>query len=520
MCSHGVKMTVSEKNRPVPGVEIGNAAERRFIIFFCIVAMLRVFLLNAAFPLFNPVDELLHFDTIVKHAEGNMYRHRNADPRLDLWSAKMQLLYGSPEYLYPPEKITRPPFMEMNTPRFEAAVNSISERFANQNFNCEMNAPPLYYYTAGVWLNIGKMFHANEGLLLYWLRFLNVVVYGVIIWLAYLFCRDFSPGDSTLRIAVPMILSVFPNDSFYSLNSDVFSPLFCLLALYMLQKTYLHPKSVVYYAMTGLAISATVLVKLTNIPVFVLCACFAIILLYRRIVSKQHEYATHFAALGMCSLAPILLWMGWNYYAVGDITGTSEKIRLMQWSRKPFAEWLDHPLFSIDGLDAVAANMKLLTATFWRGELVVWHGSNNPPAVADWFYTITSVVFIGYGIASIWSKCKDGPAAQCVLRFSIPILLLMYVGFIMILSIQIDFGSCATPSRANPFFNKGRLVMGGLVPFLILYVDGVCHLMSKLKMKLNSLYIIGSICVLMVFFSTTAIFKVFGSAWNWYHILR
>ena len=209
--------------------------------------------------------------------------------------------------------------------------------------------------------------------------------------------------------------------------------------------------------------------------------------------------------------------MGWNLYALGDLTGTAEKAQMLGWSRKPFQQWFDHPLFSVNGIVDAAVNVKLLIATFWRGELVVWQGKNDAPVVADWFYTISSVSFITAGIAKLWTTRKNAFTLTSLMRSSFPLLLIMYLCFLMVLSIQFDFGSCQTPSRANPFFNKGRLILGGLVPFLILYIDGLCHLLTKIKLKINPLFAIGALCLILLLFSTIAASRVFGSAWNWFH---
>ncbi len=41
------------------------------------------------------------------------------------------------------------------------------------------------------------------------------------------------------------------------------------------------------------------------------------------------------------------------------------------------------------------------------------------------------------------------------------------------LSISFDFGTCPYPSREHPYFVSGRLILGALVPFLALYVQGL-----------------------------------------------
>ena len=285
-----------------------RAFERKFIIALCIAAMIRVFLFNAAYPLFNPVDELEHFDTIVKHSRGEIYKRENRDAHLDLWSARMMMLYGSPEYLNETPENFVPLFKRMHTPQFNSALDAVSRAIADERLNHEMNSPPLYYYSAGKWLNIGTMLYSNDGALLYWLRFMNVLVYGLLMWLAYIFCRDMFPGESALRIGVPMILSVFPNDIYFSLNSDVFSALFCLLALYMVLHLYTKQKSILYHAATGLAISGIILVNLTNIPMLILCMGLVAILLYRYIAANQLTQLVHVFCIER--------WLGCTYFVV------------------------------------------------------------------------------------------------------------------------------------------------------------------------------------------------------------
>lgn len=468
------------------------------------------------------MDELQHFDAVVKYANGSIYQHDNKSSRLELRTAKSLVLYGSPEYLERVPKDALPPFREMVGPQFDPMVNKISSMAAESYANHEMHSPPLYYFVAGKWLELGDMLKMSEGLLPYWVRFLNVPLYGVMVWLAYLFCKSLFTTDRVLRIGVPLVLSAFPNDIFYSINNDVFSPLACLVAFYLLHQVHAHDKSPGYYILTGIGVSFTLLVKLTNMPVFLLCGAFVIILLYRKVASRQplSAFVPHFTLLCLCSIAPLLLWMAWNYHELGDLTGASEKLRILGWTRKPFWEWFSHPMFTVAGLDNLIGNLRLLGATFWRGELVVWQGVNDSPFLADLLYTISSVLFVAAGIAGLWSSRQEGLSTPFVAKSAILLLLLLFLCFLAILSIQFDFGDCPTPSRENPYFNKGRLILGGLVPFVIFYVDGLRRLLSMINPKANPLYATGALSVLILLISTISSSRVFGSEWNWFRLLH
>jgi len=486
--------------------------ERLFIIILCITAMVRVFLLNAAFPVFNPVDEVQHFDTIVRYAEGDVYKSGKPDYSLNLWSAKMQILYGTPEYLHQELKDTLPIFRKMNRPGADAIVDSLRQGVADSLPNYEIHSPPLYYFVAGEWLNIGKHLLSNDGFLLYWLRFMNVFYYGLLLWLTYVFCKDLYPEDTTVRIGVPMLLSVLPNTIFYSINSDVFSPLFCLLAIFFTLRICLRQQTIPYYAVTGCAIASTILVKLTNMPTFAVCIGLVIIQLVRFIANKQMKrHLWHVTALFIALLAPVSLWMGWNVTALGNLFGTDDKIKYLGWTRKPFLEWFDHPIFSIGGLKATADNFHMLIYTVWRGDLLDW------PGWLDGFFTLSSIVFILAVIIDLWTthgkfKYRDSWLNLCFLA-----IIVMYIGFIIVSSIQFDFGKCFSPSRANPYFNKGRLIIGCLIPFLILYVKGLEYILVKIKLKINPLYVISAICLVIFVITPIVTFNTFSSSWNWYH---
>jgi len=491
--------------------------ERRFLTVLGIAAVIRVFLFNAAFPPFNPVDELQHFDTIVKYAEGEAYRPR-VDPRIDLWSAKLLMFYGSPEYMNPTAADELP--LNPNIVRQEEErIGGVVQGIANSTLNHEIHSPPLYYAIAARWLDLGDMLRLPDRMLIFRVRFLNVIAYGALFWLGCLFCRDLFPDNPPLRIGIPMLLCVFPNDVFYSITSDSFSAPFCLLALYMLHQLSLRRKSVLYHLAAGLAVSCTILVKLTNIPVFIVACGFIAFLTGRAVIGRDSRSALRLAVVALAAAAPVAAWMGWNHLVLGDLTGTADKIQMLGWTRKPLAAWFDHPIFRADGFGAVTGNLALLIKTFWRGELVVWHGVHVESAAADFIYTSTSLVFMAAGVAKLWADCRNDPAGVSWVRLSIPPLLVMYLLFLTISSIQFDFGNCATPSRANPFFNKGRLIVGGLIPFLILYLDGLCFLLKTIRSKIDPLLVIFVLCLLISALSLPAASFAFSSRWNWFHLL-
>ena len=492
-------------------VTISSAIERKLILLLCCFAMFKVFLFSAGFPLFNPVDELQHTDTVIKYAKGYL-PHKGESVEMNKWVATMNMFYGSPEYLSAVPKEIEPMYRHINDPQFDT-INI--QLIANH----EIHSPPVYYFIAGLWCNLGKLMGLKEAKLLYWVRFLNCFVMGMLIWISYQYCRYFFDEDITYCLGVPMMLASFPNDVFYSISSDVLSPLFSLLALHMLYLSCFRTKSALFYSLTGLLAAMAVLVKLTNATIIVFLVLYICVVMCRRQAHTDIQlYAKNFIIMMCSALLPLALWVGWNWYALGDFTGDAYKMQVLGWSRKAFAAWFDHPLFSWDGLGQTVGNLKQLIRTFWRGEVVAWKGTSIILPFGEMFYLVTTVLFVSTGITRLVVNRDNLRAKSSYPMFSAAVLLVLYVGLLLILSVQFDFGKSYAPSSNNPYFNKGRLIIGCLVPFLTLYISGLDYLLKKLKLKIPTLGAVGCICLITLALPIATYIDLFQSKWNWFHL--
>ena len=141
--------------------------------------------------------------------------------------------------------------------------------------NHEASQPPLYYAVAGAWWRLGKIFGFDGGRLLYWLRFLNVPVIVALVWLGGLAARKIFPENSFIRLAVPALIAFMPQTTFYAINNDIFSPLTFGLAFVLLLKFWdaenLSPRLA---AAIGLALAATFLTKISNLPLLAVAGIF------------------------------------------------------------------------------------------------------------------------------------------------------------------------------------------------------------------------------------------------------
>ena len=104
-----------------------------------------------------------------------------------------------------------------------------------------------------------------------------------------------------------------------------------------------------------------------------------------------------------------------------------------------------------------------LIASFWRGEMI-WQNKSLSWLVADRFYAISSLLLVC--VAAIGLLRPAGSAK--IERPAIVVALVSFlasVAFLVLLSVQFDFGRCVNPSREHPYFTSGRLLGGTLVPF-------------------------------------------------------
>src|ERR1044071_9184490 len=140
----------------------------------------------------------------------------------------------------------------------------------------------------------------------------------MMVWLGYVTARTIAPDRTEFCIGIPLLLAFIPQNVFYAMNNDVLSPLcFGALFLCILQWLRTNAPRFLLGALTGLAIAATCLTKLSNLPLV----------------------AIALAALISCAAIPVGTWMLWTKFHFGDLTGSAAKIGLLGWTQKPFGDW-------------------------------------------------------------------------------------------------------------------------------------------------------------------------------------
>jgi hypothetical protein len=219
-----------------------------------------------------------------------------------------------------------------------------------------------------------------------------------------------------------------------------------------------------------------------------------------------------FATLMLGAAIPIGSWIVRTKYQFGDLTGSAAKIAVLGWTHKPFSDWWQHPIFTLQGFWIFWRD---LITSFWRGE-VKWHGQPLNCALADGFYAVSTPILLGVTLLGL----RRQPGLSTFQRQAIGIAALSFivsVGFLALLSIQFDFGSCINPSRAHPYFSSGRLLSGALIPFALFYVFGI----SLLFRRTNSVLPVMVLCLILAFVLTSEIAVtrvVFASEHNLFHL--
>jgi hypothetical protein len=489
-------------------------SERLLILLLCFTAGLRVFVFAAAFPFFSSGDEDLHFDLVTQYSAGQLPRTFGL---LTNESLRFIVPYASPEFLQTPDQFPNakfPPPLWKQSIAEAAPVIEATKAVWQKEINWESSQPPLYYALAGLWWRFGQCIGLTGIESLYWIRFLNALLVSILVWLGYVIARTVGPEHLGLRIGVPLLLAFIPQDMLYVLSNDVLSPI-CFGAVLLCVMRWLRAESPSYLlgAITGLAIAAVYLTKLSNLPLLAV-AIIAIIAKLLPVLRRQPAAAALALILMVfCAGIPIGSWMFWSKSHFGDVTGSTTRIALLGWTRKPLADWWHHPIFSPRGSWIFWSD---LLARFWRGELM-WQNRELRSRIADEFYAISSLLLLGAAMIGIRRRAGLSTFQRKALLLA-AFAFIAALAFLALLSVQFDFGNCIYPSRAYPYFTSGRLISGALIPFAFLYAYGVIRLLHRANNASLPLVVLATIVLFVSISEIIVNHEVFASEHNWFHL--
>jgi hypothetical protein len=503
--------------------------EKPIIAVLVTVMAVRVALYSLAFPFFNNVDEQAHADLIIKIARG--YWPKQRWEWYDAESIDLFVRHGSPEYLARPEtRETGHPSKPLRDlpPRTAASIGRLHRAQWSHIGNHEAHTPPIYYslaaigYRAAGWAGVVGIER------LYAARLVNVPIVALFVWLAYRFCRRWYPDRPEIRIGVPLLLAFLPQDLFYSLNSDVLSPLAYTASLILLMEWYQAraPRTRLGMAL-GLMTGLTFLVRDTNLALVVLAGALGVA--KWRAMSREGRGAAGArtaSTVALSAAAPVTLSFLRNAIFLGDFTGAGAKLAMQGsgWTVNTIQGVISHPIFTFEGISTFWHS---LLSTFWRGE-IVWYREPLFHESMDCFYSLSTAVLWLAATAAwamAWRRARRGavPEAGDRSRLSIAhtvvwISPLLAIVTLAALSLAWDFGDFFFPSREHPFFTQGRLIAGQLLPLMILYVEGIAFLLRRFAGATGTIIAVVLIAVAMLVSEAAARAPVFSSAWNWFHV--
>jgi hypothetical protein len=503
-----------------PANRFSTSREHQVVFLFCLLAAAHVFIFSAAFPFFNNVDEICHFDLVVKYSQGHL--PSGIEP-VCKEASLYAMTYNSREFTSLPQQwqdgrfpvpfwlnATNEPVARLAAFQ-KAEVNWQAARTLPYWRNYESSQQPLYYALTGAWWRLEKIAGFTGLRALYGVRFLNILLAAALVWLAYrTACLLFSE-NIFMRLGVPALVAIFPQESFYSIQNDVLSPL-CggLVVFTLIQLWQTDTPGLRLGIFAGLAMAAAFLTKASNAPLLALSALLVlakIVRLHR--TGKLRAACPALAALCLCAALPAAAWLAWTKHAFGDFTGTAAKMEFFTWMPKPFAEWWHHPLFTPQGFWTFLSE---LIAAFWQGE-IHWHNMLFDEPLLNTGYVVASLTFILLALAH---SRRAGGDQRWMLWFSFASLAAGAV-FLASLSIRLDFGIHPDPSRQHPYFIAGRLLTGALIPFVLLFIYGLDRLLRHAP---NAAKFTALAALLLAFLAAEAVAMapVFHSQYNWYHL--
>ena len=243
-------------------------------------------------------------------------------------------------------------------------------------------------------------------------------------------------------------------------------------------------RGVLFYLVAGILASLTALLAfgafLVAIPLVL--AAFWIITKGKGEAKSKYVVIKTSAMLAAAAL-PIGVWMLRNRSILGNWSGSKSKQEYLTWTLKPVSEIFHHPLFSWDGFWYFVST---LSRNFWRGEMF-WH---DAPRIAwiDPLYLWLSIIFCSVFMVYV-IRAKVDDRTEAFGNFVSISLGLCSILFLVALSLPFDFGRCFYPSRAHPYFVSGRLIIGGLLPFLIAFLGGLQIICAWISRRFNPLYV-------------------------------
>jgi len=498
-----------------------NSRTRNVAIALSVFAALRILFFAAVFPLFNNVDEKLHFLTIRMYAGGHLPGREL--PHIDGEFVRSFLPYWSPEYDHTEDFLNRnigAPLYRLSPADQASALSTGYYAWKLQavprRLNFEAEGAPLYYVVAAGWYDLGTALGVRDWRLGYWLRLLNPISYGLLVWLSYRFVLRVYPDRAFLCLAVPGLIAVFPQDVFFGMNRDIFPPAMWAAALLcMVDAVERDTAKISTLLLASLLVGLTFLLEVSNCVLYAAIAVTFWIWLRHSVMRVRDKLLVTIAATTTACLPPVL-WMWRNHRVYGDLTGSKAKIANFGWTVKPVTEMLHHPILTWHGASYFLVK---LTRSIWHGDYD-WHAAAMRSATMDWFYVLSSAVMI---LLFVIDYARRRRALSGLQKWVSPLALLLVIGSVLFLagiSMVFDYHHHGYPSQLHPFFVSGRIISGALLPFILVYATGLEWIANHVRKWFPPMVVLAALMLLITASEIRVRRPAFTSPYNFFAITR
>lgn len=465
---------------PSPAAHGAPRAALALLAALATIAALKVVLAALSFPLFGHMDELPHVDVVMRYAAGEFPLRDGDGIGGDVIA--VHEMWSSPEFgLEPGPDGPAPVNGQLPWPSADARRDHI-ERAAHraaEAVNHEAYEPPPYYALAAGWLQLGRACGLDERMQVYWLRSLGGLALAIATIFGALFLRELVPDQPLIWLGAAVLTVAWPQDVVYFANNDVLNIALFPFCLWLVARMAPQDRPTIALSravLTGGVVGVGVMTKGTSLPLLIAASALLAGTAWRALRGERRLIAP-LLTFGLCAVLPTAAWQAATYAYTGTV-GATHKLSALTITPRPWTEWGDHPLFSLDGLWTYTSH---LARFFWRGELR-WHGSEMRHASLDAVWLGSLLVF---GTVSLVATVLRRRSERLSPRLAATAWLgaLSGVGILMLLSISHDYGGNQYPSQDFPYFTSGRL-LGGLFPLVAaLWLDGLRRCLGWLGPK-------------------------------------
>ena len=154
--------------------------------------------------------------------------------------------------------------------------------------------------------------------------------------------------------------------------------------------------------------------------------------------------------------------------------------------------------------------------TFWQGG-IWWHFHDKSRPGTNDLYTVLSLGLLAAALPALfWRSSKATLAQTRVLQLALACFI-AELGFFGLMSIVYDYHNCLYPSPEHPYFIAGRMLLGVLIPFLLVFVYGLDRLLSGLGRTLKFVTLMAMVAAMLAL-EIVSDRVIFASPYNWFHL--